>query len=62
MTDGPTRAISGQEGASFQSQNSPLESVLLPALSILNWRDLAYVQGFTKMKQNKNQIAFDSKE
>lgn len=31
-TDGPTRAISNQEGASFQGQNSHLENVLLPKL------------------------------
>lgn len=61
-TDGPTGAISDQEGAFFPSQNSPLENVLLPAPSVLNWRDLAYVHGFNKMKQNKNQLAFDSKE
>lgn len=60
--DGPTRAISYQERASFQSQNSPLENVILPAPSILNWRDMAYVHGFNKMKQNKNQLAFDSEE
>lgn len=41
QTDGPTRVISNQEGASFQSQLL-VKNVLQPVPFILNWKDVAY--------------------